>query len=328
MEADRPAGTPEVAVVVASHAREDRVRTLIDALARQTLPRDRWEAVVVHTYDPSFAASAFEEHELARAGTLRHIPLGGRPPRPSIQRNAGWRASSAPLIAFVDDDCRPTAEWLERLLDAARANPGAIVQGRTLPDPLEEDRFAHPHVRTLFIPEPPSARTETANILYERRVLEAVGGFDERAVTGEDMDLGIRARAAGALLAGAPDALAYHAVDALSLPEKIRSQLKWRHLAYVVKRNPVLREQCEYRIWWKPEHLRAAIALAALAGATRHRWMGAGVVFYLRYERWRYGPSRAGQLRAMREAPAHWVIELAELATFAAGSVRYRTVLL
>lgn len=328
MEGDRTGRRPDVTVVVASHARERRVRTLLDALAEQTLPRDSWEAIVVHTYPEEVAARAFDDHELSRDGVLRHIPLTDRPRRPSVQRNVGWRAGRAELVAFVDDDCRPTPEWLESLVTAARANPGAIVQGRTLPDPLEEHLFANPHVTLLLVPSPPTWRAESANILYDRGALEAVDGFDENAITGEDTDLGIRVRALGRRHVGAHDALAYHAVEALSFTEKIHSQLKWQHLAYVVKRNPVLREQCEYWIWWKPEHLRAAVALAALLGATRHRWMAAGFVFYLRYERWRYGPSREGQLRAMREAPSHWLIDLAEIATFAWGSARYRTLLL
>jgi hypothetical protein len=53
-----------------------------------------------------------------------------------------------------------------------------------------------------------------------------------------------------------------------------------------------------------------------------------GAIPYVRLERWRHGPSRRQQLRSLREIPTHFVVELAEVATFAAGSVRYRTLLL
>jgi GT2 family glycosyltransferase len=231
------------------------------------------------------------------------------------------------LIAFIDDDCRATPEWLERLVAGAEAHPGAIVQGATHPDPREAHVFANPHVRTLRV-DPPSREAQTCNILYERSLLDRVGGFDERAITGEDIDLSIRARDAGADLVGAGDALAFHAIEATSLTEKIRSQYKWQHLAYVVKRNPRLRHWCAMRIWWKDEHLDAVIALAALAGARHRPWMLLGLYPYFRIERYRHGTAKRQQLRAIAEMPSHWVIEIAEVGTFVVGSVRYRTVLL
>jgi GT2 family glycosyltransferase len=316
-----------VSVVVPSHGRPDRLATLLDALALQTLPRERWEVVVVHTYPRDTTATILEGHELSRVGTLRHIRVDSPRARPSVQRNAGWRAARGAVIAFTDDDCRPEPDWLERLLERHGEAPGAIVQGTTRPDPREEHALASPHIRTLFI-DPPNEVNETANILYERALLELIGGFDELATTGEDIDLGIRARDAGAAQVAAPDALVYHAIDALSMSEKIRSQRKWQHLAYVVKKHPRLRNRCEWRVWWKPEHLRAAMALVALVGAPRRPWMLVGVVPYIRLERWRHGPAKRQQLRALREVPSHWVVEVAEIATFVRGSIRYRTLLL
>jgi GT2 family glycosyltransferase len=318
---------PEVSVVVASHDRESRLRVLLDALSDQTLPRDRWELVVVHTYDADGAAALLDAHELGAAGVLRHARTDTATPRPSIQRNIGLRIARGDRIAFTDDDCRPEPEWLERLVVASRAHPGAIVQGATRPEPREVHLFEHPHFRALAVDPPPGRFMQTCNILYERALLERVGGFDEHAITGEDIDLGTRARNAGAGLVGVPDAVVYHAIDALSLTEKIRSQLKWAHLAYVVKRHPQLRDRCEWRIFWKPEHARATLATAALLASPRRPWALAGVIPYIRLERWRHGPSKDQQLRSLREIPGHFVVEVAEVATFVAGSLRYRTIL-
>jgi GT2 family glycosyltransferase len=318
---------PDVSVVVASHGRPDRLRTLLDSLAAQTIGRERWELIVVHTYPPDVTGPLLEEHELARGGAVRHQRVDASSARPSIQREAGWRMSAADLIAFVDDDCRTTAGWLAALVAGAEANPGAIVQGATDPEPNDLHHFLSTHFSALRI-EPPSREAQTCNILYPRSLLERAGGFDERATTGEDIDLSLRAKATGAAHVGAPDALVYHAIVPLSLPEKIRSQYKWQHLAYVVKKHPELRDWCALGIFWKREHLGAVVALAALAGARRHPWMVAGVIPYLAIERRRHGPSKRQQLRSMRELPAHFVVELAEVATFAVGSARYRTVLL
>ena len=318
---------PDISVVIASHNRTDRLPALLDSLTEQTLPPERWEVVVVHTYAPDVAKALLDDSDLGRSGHLRQRRVDPAGARPSIQRNVGWRMARGELVAFVDDDCRATPEWLERLVGGADARAGAIVQGTTLPDPRDEDAFLHPHVRTLRI-HPPSREVQTCNIVYRRALLERLGGFDERAITGEDIDLSIRARDSGAEIAGAPDALVYHAIDALSLLEKVRSQYKWQHLAYVVKRNPRLRRWCAMRIWWKDEHLDAVVALVALAGARRRPWMLAGLYPYFRVERYRHGTGRRYQLRAIREMPVHWLVEIAEVGTFIVGSVRYRTILL
>jgi glycosyltransferase involved in cell wall biosynthesis len=317
----------EASVVVASHQRAGRLRTLLDALAAQTFPRESWELVVVHTYDPDTAAALLDGHELARAGLLRHERVDPADAGPALQRNRGWRSARGRLIAFTDDDCRPEPDWLERLVHKARESPGQIVQGATRPDALDADAFRSPHVRTLLV-DPPGRFTQTCNILYERELLERVGGFDEVAVTGEDIDLARRAQATGAAVVGAPDALVHHAIEALTLTEKIRSQDKWQHLAYVVKRHPELRRDCAMGIWWKPEHWSAVLALAALAAAPRRPWLLAGTLPYLQIERRRHGTAKREQLRALRELPGHFVIELAEVGTFIRGSLRYRTLLL
>jgi len=321
---------PLVTVVVPSHRRADGLTTLLDALAGQTLPRERWELVVVHTYDAHDADRLFEAHELARAGRLRHIAVDPESARPTLQRNLGWRAARGELIAFTDDDCRPAPDWLERLVERALEYPGAIVQGTTRPDPRDESAFASPHVRTIWV-EAPGRDTQTCNILYERAQLARIGGFDERfpAAAGEDIDLALRAQASGAVLVGAPDALVYHAIDALSLREKVQHDRKWAHLVYLVKRHPELRrQQLLLGVWWKREHLGAMLALVALAAAPRRPSALLGLWLYYMTERNRYGRSAGARSRAIREMPAHWLIEMAEIGWFIRGSVRYRTLVL
>jgi GT2 family glycosyltransferase len=317
-------------VVVPSHRRPRGLTTLLDALALQTLPPEQWEVVVAHTYDTRDAARLLDGHKLAREGRLRHIAIDPASARATRQRNAAWRASRGTLIAFTDDDCRPDARWLERLVAKAHKHPGAIVQGTTRPDPRDEEAFASPHVRTIWV-EAPGRDTQTCNILYERGLLERIGGFDVSfpAPAGEDIDLALRAQKAGAVLVGAPEAVVYHEVDALSLPEKLRHDEKWEHLVYLVKLHPEFRRtHCTFGLWWKREHAAAALALAALLAAPERPWALAGLTPYYMVERYRHGPSRRGRLRAIREMPVHWLVEIAEIGRFVRGSLRYRTLVL
>jgi GT2 family glycosyltransferase len=318
---------PRVSVVVASHARPLRLRWLLNALEEQTLPRGEWELVVVHGYDPATAARFAGDHPLAGAGTMRLIgpPAGGG--LPARQRNAGWRAARGELVAFTDDDCRPEPGWLEALLAEAARNPGQVVQGATRPDPLEHDVFAAPHVHTLRV-DPPGRFAQTCNILYPRALLVELGGFDERAIVGEDIDLSLRAQESGARLVGAPAAVVNHAVEAHTLPGFVRRNLRWRHLAYVVARHPRLREQCAAGVFWKESHLRVLLALAGLAAARRVPVLALLALPYLVPELRRRGTRPVDVAVAAAEVPGRAVNEVAEVLAMAAGSTRNRTFVL
>jgi GT2 family glycosyltransferase len=323
---------PAIAVVVPSHERPLRLRWLLNALEDQTLERPQFEVIVCHDSRGPETERLLRSHPLATAGTLRSTTLrSGRNP-PGLQRNVAWRAARAPLIAFTDDDCRPPADWLERALAAAKANPGAIVQGATRPDPDELSLLhAAAHSRTQLI-EPPVGWAQTCNIVYPREVLERAGGFDERLEGGEDADLAWRARSAGVELVGAPEVLTYHAVEAQSLPAALRSSWRWRHLPAVVGRHPQLRVADSFGgLFWKPRHawLTLGIAGAALASAARRPALaGAALVPWALSAAPVYGSSWRGRARSALELPAQAAIDGVELAALATGSIRHRTVFL
>jgi GT2 family glycosyltransferase len=316
-----------VSVVVASHGRPLRLRWLLNALEEQTLERGRWDVVLVHDYDPATAARVIEAHPLSEAGTLRAISVPAGTGSPARQRNLGWRAAAGELIAFTDDDCRPEPHWLESLVAAARRAPGGIVQGATRPDPLERGVLAAPHVRTMWI-DPVGPYAQTCNILYPRELLERLDGFDERAIAGEDVGLSLRARAAGARISPAPDATVNHAIESHTLPGIVRQNLKWRHLAYLVKRHPEMRREFRLGVFWDSEHLWTTTALVGLVGARRHRALLALAAPYAVRSSRRRGNGLRARTVALVEMPGQAVRQVAEVLGLAVGSLRHRTFLL
>jgi GT2 family glycosyltransferase len=316
----------EIAVAVASHERPVRLRWLLEALGDQTLPRERFEVAVAHDSGPE-TERLLREHPLARAGTLASVRLPAGSAPPGANRNAAWRATSAPLVAFTDDDCRPPADWLERALAAARANPGAIVQGATRPDPEEEDLRRAPHHRTQEI-SPPTPWAQACNIVYPRALLEDLGGFDPALRAGEDCELAARARAAGARLVGAPEVLTYHAVEAGSLAGSLLAARRWRDLPAVVARHPELRRSFPARFFWTPAHLWFGPALAAAALARRRPAALVLAAPWLVSALPRYGASPRALARTASEAPSRALLCAAECAILAAGSVEHRALLL
>ncbi|MDQ4048287.1 MAG: HAD-IIIA family hydrolase, partial [Actinomycetota bacterium] len=134
-----------------------------------------------------------------------HAALGSRlrilegPGRgPAAARNVGWHESQAEWIAFLDDDVLPPPEWASRFASDIRALPphAAASQGGIVV-PLPPDR--PPTDRERGVAGLAGAQWATADMAYRRRVLEQVGGFDERFPRAyrEDADLGLRVVSAG-----------------------------------------------------------------------------------------------------------------------------------
>jgi hypothetical protein len=288
--------------------------------------------VVVHDDAGEETEALLRDHPLARAGILRHRRLAPGTGSPARQRNTGWREARAPLVAFTDDDCRPPGTWLGRLLAAAQTQPGAVVQGAVRPDPDEEHLLhAAPHARSLHV-DPPGPFAEAANVLYPRALLERLGGFDERfpAAAGEDTELMLRARAAGAGYVGARDALTYHAVDAPGLIGRVRSLPRWRHVVKVVRDHPQMREALTLGVFFKRSHAALPLALGALPALARRRprLAAALVAPWAVTAAPRYGLGPRGIARSASELPGRLVLDVAEVAVLVRGSIEERTLVL
>jgi glycosyltransferase involved in cell wall biosynthesis len=241
---------PEVAVVIPTYRRETRLRFALEALAAQTVDPDRFEVVVVR------APGAEGPFASAPDGiSVRFLTAPRRGPGP--QRNHGWRSTAAPLVAFTDDDCRPAPDWLAELLAAADA--GAVVQGRTIPDP-DERHLLSGLARTIEI-EGPSDWYESCNIAYPRELLERLDGFDEElAFHCEDTDLGLRAEKLGARLVFVDEAIVRHAVHVRSLGAAVADAARLDAEPAILARYPEHRDELYLQVFVSEEHAKWALA--------------------------------------------------------------------
>lgn len=241
---------------------------------------------------------------------------------PAWARNSGWRSVDADLVAFVDDDCQASAGWLAALV--ARAGDGPlVVQGR-----VEPAAPMRPFSRSLAVRDGPGPWYQTANVLYPRSVLEAVGGFDEEAFpfVGEDTDLAWRARAAGAGFAFAGDAVVRHDVARLGPAGSLRFAFRWSDSVRLFARHPELRRAAlTKRVFWKGSHYLLVRALLTLLVPRRLRplavWLWLPYALHL-VDRWREeggGP-----------ALAPWLVlhDLVEVAAIARGAAKHRTLVI
>ena len=325
--------TPDISVVVPSHARRLRLRWLLNALEEQTLAAERFEVIVVHDYTGADAGWSTSTRSRGRAGCGPWRSSRAREAPRDSATSAGAQAA-APLVAFVDDDCRPEPAWLEHLLARAADHPGAIIQGSTQPRPVRDPGARQPARAVAAGHAPLRLRARPATSPTRATLLERVDGFDEAAFPahsgGEDTDLAMRARATGAPLVAAPEARVYHSVEGYSLPGAVRLNLKWRHLVFVFKRYPELRRSVLlHRLFWRRTHRDVVLLALGLALASRRRPFAllAGPWVYRRLTRRGQGQAR-DLLLGVVEMPGGLVVDLAEVATMCWGSAAYRTLVL
>jgi histidinol-phosphate phosphatase family protein len=130
------------------------------------------------------------------ADRLRVLRGGGR--GPAAARNLGWRAGTAPWVAFLDDDVIPVGSWTEALArDVSRLDPSVAASQGQITVPLPRDRRATDRERTVA--RIAGAPWITADMAVRRVALERLGGFDERFPRAyrEDSDLALRLMDAG-----------------------------------------------------------------------------------------------------------------------------------
>jgi GT2 family glycosyltransferase len=228
-------------------------------------------------------------------------------------------------VAFVDDDCEPAPEWLDRLLGAAREHPGKILAGPTTPIPAEAGRIS-PFARTRDLPVADDWFA-SCNIAYPRDLLGRLDGFDERfaEALGEDTDLGWRARELGAELHFVPAATVHHAVEEIGAGAALREALLGADAVYAFRRHPELRRRTlRFGFIRNPALPRLMLAAVGLVAGRRHRWARALALPYaLSVARRCAGPGASPA-----HAPFFVAYDALALTTSLRGSARYRTLVL
>ena len=314
--------------MVATRNRAARLERLLGSLRAQALPNRSFEVVVVDEASSDWTRSVLTSEADRGELTVRTI-WHPRPLGPAAARNAGWRAAHAPLIAFTDDDCRSHPAWLEAGVRACSQNPGAVVQGRTEPEPGERHLLG-PFSRTLRV-ERAGPYFQTCNIFYPRGLLERLGGFDADAFSepvpgGEDTDLAWRAIEAGAPVAFADDALVFHAVTRLGPLGTLRLAARWSQTMQIFARHRELRGvHLTYGVFWKGSHYLLFRALVALSLPRPLRCLALWLALP-------YGKHLLERARIEGGGPMlapYFVLhDLVEMAAVLRGAARYRTLVL
>ncbi|MBI2217755.1 MAG: glycosyltransferase [Candidatus Rokubacteria bacterium] len=188
----------------------------LDALAAQTVAPAEIVIVDNGSRDASAGiARAFAERVSALAVSRVSEPRRGA----TFARNRGAALARGDVLAFIDADCEPVADWLERAVAAFEPGIGAVA-GAVHPAPPRSAVEAVAGLYTLRSGTEAMDVTRfglvtggfpTANLLVRRDVFVAAGGFDESIpMHGEDFDLCARIYRLDQRIRYAPGAIVVH----------------------------------------------------------------------------------------------------------------------
>jgi glycosyltransferase involved in cell wall biosynthesis len=328
---------PEIAVVVAAFNRPARCADLLDALARQSLAPERFEVIVVDdsSTDDTFATvKGLVDHLPYRLHVLQTPSNRG----PGAARNLGWRDSTAPLVAFTDDDCLPEPGWLEAGVTHLQENPAVgVAQGQTrAPDGVDVHAIQGWYVWRV-IPEA-SPYFDACNVFYRRAALDQAGGFDEEigwwpsfgwpgatpVAWGEDSAAAWSVIEEGWARGFVPDAVVVHPVEHRGLWWHVKYGYLDRVIVGLAAAHPGYRREAFWRPWaYRRQDAAFALAVAGLLGATRWRPAAVAVVPYLW---WRRPSTRKPNFVPM--CFGYVAVDAVRAAGRLSGAIKYRTLVL
>ena len=226
---------PLISVIIPIHNAQEALGDCLDALERQTMPREEYEIIVVNDGPVDTIVEIIADRHRV---TFLSQPQRGA----AAARNLGAKQAQSEILLFTDADCVPESNWVEAMIapfaDQEIAGVCGVVHTRQtglIPRfiQLEYDyryRNIARHRQIDFI------NTGTAG--YRKHVFMDSGGFREDLLGAEDTELSFRLASAGYRMVFAPQAVVYH-----SHPESMVEYARrknhysyWRTLVY--RRHP------------------------------------------------------------------------------------------
>lgn len=200
---------PTISIIIPTYNRPVQLAACLESLAQLNYPTEQLEIIVVNDGGEAF--------DLLETDNLRLISQPNR--GPAAARNTGATHAKGAFLAFLDDDCRPEANWLSCLIEQLEKTPEMLVGGRTM-NALSANPFAVTSQLLIdYLYDYYSRGADgplffaSNNFALSARLFADMGGFDMTfpLAAGEDRDFCDRWRHCGRTLAYVPEAVIDHA---------------------------------------------------------------------------------------------------------------------
>jgi len=206
---------PSASVVVATYNRRGLLAQVLDGLAHQSVPLERFEVVVVDDGSRDGTAAWVAAHTFPFALQLVRQENGG----PAAARNAGIHAARGEILIFLDDDFVPGPEVVGEHLRGHAAERDVVVIGPANSLPYYREPWIAWQQATLERTyaqltsgelEPTFLEFWSGNSSVRREDLLAIGCFDGSLRFNEDVEIGYRFMQHGLRFRFAPAATGLH----------------------------------------------------------------------------------------------------------------------
>jgi len=199
-----------VSVIVPVYNDARRIGMCIEALLRQTYPRELYEVLIVDNGSDDGTV------DVVRSYTVKLLVENGK--RSSYAaRNRGIVHAKGEILAFTDADCIPRNDWIESGVASLKRQQGCgLVGGRIV---FYYKKSGRPNAVEIYDSILGLRQREhiengmfgaTANVFTFRKVFEHAGLFDDTLRSGGDNEWGRRVHSLGYGLAYADDAVVAH----------------------------------------------------------------------------------------------------------------------
>jgi glycosyltransferase involved in cell wall biosynthesis len=208
--------TVSVSIIIPLFNAEDTVPTLIDALSKQTYPREYLEIVFVDN------GSSDNTVEMLKAtadslDTAVKLVEELEIPGSYAARNKGIENATGDILAFTDADCVPAHDWVanaivrlndenERVILGGRVDLVPLDQARPTSVELFEMVFGFPQEQNVVS----NGFSVTANLWAYKAAFESIGFFNARLKSKGDFEWCVRAGNMGYRLLYASDVAVVH----------------------------------------------------------------------------------------------------------------------
>jgi GT2 family glycosyltransferase len=253
-----------VSVVVPTCGRPQLLNRCVASLVLQNFNAHRFEIIIVDdrpSEDTRQVVARWAEHTEGSGPKVTYMPSFG-PHGPAAARNLGWRVARGGIIAFTDDDTIAGSEWLENGLRAFNDHVHAVWGRIVMPlsgKPTDYELDAKGLETAVFV---------TANCFCRRRVLEQIGGFDERFryAWREDSDLYFRLLDYPANIVHASKAVVTHPIRPAGWGVSLSQLKKIQFDALLYKKHPArYREKIRATPRWDYYFTVAALFISIIA---------------------------------------------------------------
>ena len=222
-------GRVSISIIIPALNEERMIGRCLESLTQLDFACERFEVILVDngSRDKTLAiAESFQDRLNLRVLQITGVRISGL-------RNAGARAASGEILAFLDADCLAPYDWLDRIFALAPADNAGVLGAHYL---LPEDSTWVGKTWHTYQEAPKSGEVShipAGDLIMRREDFLRIGGFDESIQTNEDYELCERTRAAGMHVRAFPEIGVVHLGTAQSLRVFFRKQA-W-HGTHVIK---------------------------------------------------------------------------------------------